>query len=293
MQLPEFEYLAPQSGDELAALLADHGEKAKILAGGTDLLVMMKNKLMSPEYVIDVGGLKPLCGITEHDAKGVAIGAATKLEVVQNSSVIRERYYALYQAIRAIGSSQVRAMGSLGGNSCTASPAADSPPALIALGAKVTLASRRGRREMDLESFITGNGQTALEKDEYLERFLLPPTLPNSASRFSQLGKREAMECDVANVAVNLAVDPATGKVQHVGIAMGAVGPRPLRAIEAEKLLQGQEPQEALFEQVGQAAAAGTQAIDDFRGSGDYRREVIRVLTIRTLRETLSAIKQS
>jgi carbon-monoxide dehydrogenase medium subunit len=247
---------------------------------------------MSPEFLIDVTGLKSMCGITDHEGEGVAIGAATRLDAVERSSLIRERYYALYQAIRVIGSSQVRAMASLGGNSCNASPAADSPPALIALGAKVSLMSQRGRREMALEEFITGNGQTALEGDEYLERFLLPPSLPNSASRFSQLGKREGMECDLANVAVNVALDSTSGKVQQATIAMGAVAPRPLRAVEAEKLLQGQEPEDALLEKVGEAAAAGTEAIDDFRASGDYRRAAIRVLTVRTLREALAAIKQ-
>ena len=292
MQLPQFEYFAPQSADDLAALLSEHRNKAKILAGGTDLLVLMKNKLMSPEFVIDVSSLESMCGITEQDGRGVAIGAATRLEAVERSSVIQERYSALCQAIRRTGSSQVRAMASLGGNSCNASPAADSPPALIALGAKVALVSQRGRREMDLDAFITGNGQTALEEDEYLERFLLPLSWPNSASRFSQLGKREGMECDLANVAVNLALDPTTGSVHQVAIAMGAVGPRPLRAVEAEKFLQGQEPEEALLEQAAQAAAAGTEAIDDFRASGDYRREAIRVLTVRTLREALAAIKQ-
>jgi len=292
MQLPQFEYLAPQNADELVAFLAEHRDKAKILAGGTDLLVLMKNKLTSPELLIDVTRLESMCGITDHEGEGVAIGAATKLEAVERSSLIQERYYALYQAMRVIGSSQVRAMASLGGNSCNASPAADSPPALIALGAKVALVSQRGRREMDLDAFITGNGQTALEDDEYLERFLLPPSWPNSASRFSQLGKREGMECDLANVAVNLALDPTTGNVQQVAIAMGAVGPRPLRAVEAEKVLQGHKPGEALLEQAAQAAAAGTEAIDDFRASGDYRREAIRVLTVRTLREALAAIKQ-
>lgn len=292
MHLPHFEYLAPGSADELAALLDTHRQRAKIIAGGTDLLVLMKNKMLRPEFLIDVSGVESMSGIAEDNGGGVAIGAATKLEVVERSSVIRQHYYALYQAIRAIGSVQIRAMASLGGNSCNASPAADSPPALIALGAKVSLVSRQGRREMDLEAFITGNGQTALQEDEYLERFLLPASRPNSASRFSQLGKRKGMECDLANVAVNLAVDPITGKMEHVAIAMGAVGPRPLRAGEAEKLLQGQEPEESLIQEAARAAAAGTEAIDDFRASADYRREVIRIVTMRTLREALAAIKQ-
>ncbi len=291
MHLPPFEYLAPCSADELAAFLSQYGDKAKILAGGTDLLVLMKNRQIRPEYLIDISRLKEISGIIENKGQGVTIGALTKLEEVERSALIKERYLVLHQAMTAIGSPQVRAMASLGGNSCNASPAADSPPALIVLGARVGLVGRQGRREMDLEAFITGPREIALNSDEFLESIMLPPPWPNSASRFYALGRRDGMECDLVNLAVNLSLDPNTGKVGQVAIVMGAVGPKPLRALQAERLLLGQSPEEALLDKAATAAAADTQAIDDFRACADYRQEAIRALTGRLLRETLKAIK--
>jgi len=290
MHLPQFNYLAPQTTDELSQLLSQYKGKARILAGGTDLLVLMKNRLLRPEYVVDISGLEQLRGITRNNGQGVTIGAGTKLEVVERSDLIKQQYLSLHQAMTAIGSAQVRATASLGGNSCNASPAADSPPALIVLGAKVVLVSQQGRREMALEDFITGPREIALNDDEYLESIIIPPPWPNSANRFYALGKRDGMECDLVNLAVNLALDPKAGTISQVAIAMGAVGPKPLRARQAEKVLQGQKPEEALIEKAAQAAVADTQAMDDFRACANYRQEAIRTLTGRLLRETLNAI---
>jgi carbon-monoxide dehydrogenase medium subunit len=291
MYLPQFAYHAPKTIEELSSVLSQYRGKAKILCGGTDLIVAMKDKVTKPECVIDISDLAALCGIRPQGGKGVMIGAATKLDEIERSALIRENYYALYQGASVVGSPQVRAMGTIGGNSCTASPAADTPPALIALGAKVNLVSQNGTRQMALGEFIRGNRETALGEDEFLESFVLEEPWPNSASRYLIMGLRGAMEIDMVNVAVNLALDPGNGKVKEVRIVLGAVAPAPLRARQAENLLKGNVPKKALLDKVAETCASESRPIDDFRATAAYRREIVKVLSKRTLKEVLSAIR--
>jgi carbon-monoxide dehydrogenase medium subunit len=251
----------------------------------------MKDKVMKPDCVIDISDLTALCGIRHQEGKGVVIGAATKLDELERSALIKEKYYALYQGASVVGSPQVRSMGTIGGNSCTASPAADTPPALIALGVTVNLVSQKGTRQMALEEFIRGNRETALEEDEFLESFVLEEPWPNSASRYSIMGLRGAMEIDMVNVAVNLALDPGNGKVREVRIVLGAVAPVPLRARQAEGLLTGKLPDDALLDRVSETCASESRPIDDFRATAAYRREIVKVLSRRVLKEVLSAFR--
>jgi carbon-monoxide dehydrogenase medium subunit len=293
MYLPHFEYLAPDTAEELVAVLSQHEDKARILAGGTDLLGLMKNRQLRPDFVVDINRVASMSGIAEENGDSLRIGAATKLAEVAASPLIRERYHALHEAVGTIGSVQVRSTGSLGGNICNASPAADSPPALIALGARVNLLSQRGQRQMAVEDFITHNGQTALADDECLESIVLPPPWPHSVSIFDHVARRDAMEVALVNVAVNLALVPDSGAVEQVGIVMGGVGPRPIRAVQAEQLLLGHKPDESLIEQAAAAAAADAQPRDDFRASAVYKQEMTRVLVNRTLRAAIARIEQS
>lgn len=293
MYLPHFEYLAPDTSEELAEVLSKHEGKARILAGGTDLLGLMKNRQLRPDFVVDINRVASMSGIAEENGDKLRIGAATKLAQVAASPLIRERYHALHEAVGTIGSVQVRNTGSLGGNICNASPAADSPPALIALGARVNLLSRRGQRRMAVEDFITGNGQTALGDDECLESIILPPPWPHSVSVVDHVARRDAMEVALVGVAVNLALVPDSGNVDQVSIVMGGVGPRPVRAVQAEQLLISHKPGDGLIEQAAAAAAADAQPIDDFRASAVYQREVTRVLVSRTLRAAIARIEQA
>ena len=290
MYLPQFEYHAPKTTEELSSLLSQYRRKARILCGGTDLIVAMKDKAMKPDCVIDIADLSALSGIRRQEGKGVVIGAATKLDEIERSALIREKYHALYQGASVVGSPQVRAMGTIGGNSCTASPAADTPPPLVALGARVNLVSQKGARQMPLEEFILGNRETALAEDEFLESFVLEEPWPNSASRYRIMGLRGAMEIDMVNVAVNLAIEPGRGKVRDVRIVLGAVAPAPLRARKAEGMLKGKVPEDSLLDKVSETCAAESRPIDDFRAAAAYRREIVQVLSKRTLKEVLSAI---
>jgi carbon-monoxide dehydrogenase medium subunit len=289
MSLPPFEYLAPATTAELTGLLATHREKCRILAGGTDLVNWMAEKIYRPDFIVDLQKL-PLAAITYERGPGLTIGAAATIESLERSPVIREFYPALAQAAGQIGSPQIRAMATIGGNCCNASPCADMPPPLITLEARVVLTSARGSREVPLEEFITGNRQTAIAPDEFLECVRVPDPWPHSACRYSPFGLRAAQEIDIASVAVNVALDAATGRIVKARIAMGAVAPFAMRAPQAEALLIGKAPSDEVINQAALVCSQECRPIDDLRASASYRRHIVGVLARRMLRATLAAI---
>ncbi|MCU0689892.1 MAG: xanthine dehydrogenase family protein subunit M [Polyangiaceae bacterium] len=290
MHLPHFEYSAPASVEELVALLKEHGEAAKILAGGTDLLPQMLRRDTKASHLLDLQHIAPLKRLSYEQGIGLTMGAAVTIEQLAASEVIKTCYHALYQGAQAIGSPQVRAMASIGGNSCNASPCADTPPPLIALGATVELVSHRGKRKLPLEEFILGNREVALARDEVLESFHVPQPSPASASRYTQFGHRAAMEINLGAVAVHCAVEPASRRVTELRIVMGSVAPTPLRARRAEAALLGNLPSNALIDQSAALCAEEAQPIDDLRASAEYRRDLVAALFRRTFREALAAI---
>jgi carbon-monoxide dehydrogenase medium subunit len=290
MGLPPFQYLAPKSTEELIGLLATHGDKARILAGGTDLINWMAEKIFCPDFVIDVNGLPGIADISYEAGKGLTIGAAVKIEAIDKSDIIREKYFSLHAAAAQIGSPQVRAMATIGGNCCNASPCADMPPPLVTFDASVKLVSHRGRREMSLEQFILGNRETAIEPDELLESIFVAEPWPHSASRYATVGLREAQEIDIASVAVNVGLDPKSGKISDLRIAMGAVAPIAMRARKAEEILKGREPNDDVLNRAAESCGKECQPIDDLRASASYRRYVVQTLAGRTLREALAAL---
>jgi aerobic carbon-monoxide dehydrogenase medium subunit len=289
MLLPKLEYLAPKNADELSGFLADHQGKARILAGGTDIIPNMLNKLYKVDYLVDVSAVTEMQGIVVQPGQGVTIGAATKLREIAKSTVVAEKYPALQKAASEVGSPAIRAMATIGGNSCNASPAADTPPALVALAATVCIAGKQGRREMLLEDFILGNRIIDLNPGEYLEKFVLPEPAPRSSSRFGLVTLRAAVEIDIASLAVNLTLDEG-GVVIAAKIAMGSVAPVPLRALQTEKILIGQKIDDRLIERAADKCAGEAKPIDDIRASATYRRHLIKVLTKRTIQETIAAI---
>lgn len=289
MFLNHFAYFAPITPGEALDLAARLGNKAKILAGGTDLLLMMKEKMIQPEYLVDINGVKEYRGISYEPGKGALIGAATKISEIERSYLIREKFFALHQAAGELGSVQVRTMATIGGNSCHASPAAETPPPLIALGAKVVVSSLAGDREMPLEEFILGNRKTALGEGEILSRFILPEPAPRSASRYMYIGLRDAMEIDTVNMAVNLVLEDDGRTVKNLKIVIGSVAPAPLVAVEAAGILAGREFNSELVEKAAEAASGEARPISDIRASAEYRREVVAVLVRRLLKDAFGA----
>jgi carbon-monoxide dehydrogenase medium subunit len=292
MYLNRFEYYAPKASVEALELVKRLGSRAKVLAGGTDLLNMMKERLIKPECLVDINNIEEYKGIYYEPGKGAVIGATTKVSEVEHSAIIREKYYALYQAAGELGSVQVRNMATIGGNSCHASPAAETPTPLVALGARVVLSSISGTREMPLEEFIMGNRETALAEGEILTKFILPEPAPKSASRYGYIGLRDAMEIDAVNAAVNLVVDEDGRTIKALRFVMGSVFPRPLLSKEVPAILVGKELNDDLLEKAAQATTAEAKPISDIRASAEYRSEVLPVLARRLLQEAYDAARE-
>lgn len=292
MFLNHFEYFAPKTPGEALDLAGRLGSRAKILAGGTDLLVMMKEKMIKPEYLIDINGVEDFKGISYDPGKGAIIGAATKISEVEHSDLIREKYFALYKAAGELGSAQVRSMATIGGNSCHASPAAETPTPLVALGAKVVISSASGDKELPLEEFILGNRITALAEGELLTRFILPEPDPKSASRYAYIGLRDAMEIDAVNMAVNLALEDDNLTIKDIRLVMGSVSPRPLVSAEVPGILVGREFSSDLLEKAAEAASGEAKPISDIRASAEYRREMVAVLARRLIQEAFAAARR-
>jgi carbon-monoxide dehydrogenase medium subunit len=291
MFLNHFEYLVPQTPAEALELVSRLGSKAKILAGGTDLLVLMKAKAITPEYLIDINEVEEFKGILCVEDKGAVIGTTTKLSEIQFSEAIKAKYPALAYAVGEVGSAQVRNMASLGGNSCNASPAAETPPPLVALGAKVVVSSLDGERELPLEEFIQGVRKIDLREGEILTKFILPEPAPRSACRYAYMGRRDAMEIDCVNMAVQLELAEDNETVKEVRLVMGSVYPQPLLAKEVPLLLTGQKLTDELIEKAAVLAQGEAKPIDDIRASAEYRREIVAVLARRLLKETYAAAK--
>ncbi|MDD4170438.1 MAG: xanthine dehydrogenase family protein subunit M [Desulfotomaculaceae bacterium] len=285
-----FAYFAPQTPSETLNLVSRLGNKAKILAGGTDLLIMMKEKLLKPEYLIDINEVRELKGISYEPGNGAVIGAGAKISEIEFSGIIREKYYALHQAAGELGSAQVRHMATIGGNSCHASPAAETPPPLIALGAKVLISNVFGDRELPLEEFILGNRVTALAEGEMLTKFILPEPASKSASRYAYIGRRDAMEIDAVNMAVNIVLEDDARTVKTLKLVMGSVSPKPLVSTEVPAILTGREFNSELVEKAARAASGEAKPISDIRASAEYRRELVAVLTRRLLQEVFGAV---
>lgn len=292
MYLNKFEYFAPKTSHEVLSLLERLGDKAKVLAGGTDLLIMMKEKILKPDYLIDINNVEGLKGISYEPGKGAIIGAATTISEIEYSALIKERYYALHQAAGELGSVQVRSMATIGGNSCHASPAAETPTPLVALGSKVVLSSISGERELPLEEFILGNRRTDLREGEFLTRFILPEPAPKSASRYWYIGLRDAMEIDAVNMAVYLVLESDGRTVKELKLVMGSVSPRPLVSVEVPGILVGKEFNGELLEKAALAASGEAKPISDIRASEEYRREMTAVLARRLIQEAFNAAKE-
>jgi len=292
MGLPDFNYYCPETLAELEGLLNDHKGQAKILAGGTDLVIQMKDRIQSPGVLIDIGNLAPLQGITYLEGEGTEILAGTKIATIEESAVIREKVPALYQSVRLLGSPQVRAMATLGGNICNASPSAETLPILMALDSKLTIAGNGTERSLPIESFFLDYRQVDLRPEEFLKSIFIPEQSGIAGSAYVCRMLRQAMEIDIVNAGVWFLMYPE-GKCQEARIALGSVAPIPFRAHEAEAALAGQELTAESFQRVAEIAASESAPIDDIRGSAEYRHQMVKVLVARALNLAFKSIQKS
>ena len=282
MIIPEFEYLAPQSLQEACAMLLEHGEDAQVLAGGSDLLVKMKDGRTRPSVLVslkNLDGLKPI----RYDASigAVVIGARATHSEVMNSRVLLEKYRSVCEAAHSMAAHQIRNVGTVGGNLVNAVPSADMPPILIALDARVRIAGRLRERTVPLEEFFVGPGRTVLEKGEILADIIIPDQ-PATGSNYKRFGLRRAGSIAVSGVACS--VTASDGVCREARVVLGAVAPTPMRSREAERILRGARISPELIAEAGKAAGAEAKPIDDIRGSIEYRRNLVDVLTRRSLK---------
>ncbi len=282
MLLPRFEFHEPATVEEACRILGELGHKAKTLAGGTDLLVNMKKKVLAPDHVVSLDRITSLAEMGS-DNGTFRIGACAKAVEIAESEALGSDFPALQAGAAKLGSPLIRNLATVGGNLVSARPAADFPPPLMAYGAKVVLKSSTGERTMALSEFIKGPGQTVIAPEEVLDSILIEKPESYSGSAYIKLGIREALEISLVNVAVCMTTEGPDGPIKAARVVMGSVGPTPLFSPAAERTLLGEKPSEALFLAAGEAAAMDSRPIDDFRASADYKRAMVKELTRRAL----------
>jgi carbon-monoxide dehydrogenase medium subunit len=287
MHLPKFEYLKPVTLEETYSLLEKGNNAVKVIAGGTDVLVKMKNRRLLPSRLISIKNIQGLDYIIQKDGK-VFIGALTSLEDVATSSLVKEKLPILAQAAGMVGSRAIRNQGTIGGNLCNAAPSAETAPALIVLGASVKLASPAGERVVPLESFFTGPGKTVLKSNELLVEIQVPIPVKGSGGEYLKCSLRQL---DIATVGVAAQVLLENGICTDIKIVLGAVAPTPIRATSAETVLRGKKPEKALYQEAADRAVNDSRPITDIRGTAEARRGNVRLLTAQAVETAVARAK--
>ncbi len=282
------DYAAPATLDEAVRLLAEHGAAARVLAGGTDLIIQHRERRRKVGVMIDVKKIAETMSFGPTPDGGVRIGAAVPCAELRANPALRDRYTALCDSAELIGGIQIQSRASIGGNLCNSSPAADSIPSLIVLGAICEIAGPNGRRTVPVEQFCTGPGQNALQPNEMLVALLLPPLPAHSGTAFERFIPRNEMDIAVANAAARVTLSADGSRFESARISLGAVAPTPLFVEAAGAALAGQPVSQDSIDKAMAAAAAAARPITDMRGSIAQRRHLSGVLTGRVINKAVS-----
>src|SRR3990170_3752291 len=284
MRRPEaLEIFQPASVKEACQIIRKNGPGGHFLAGGTDLVIAIKEKGLAPRYVVDLKRIPSLSGIGENPDGSLTIGALTTLREVEISPLIRKKYPFLAESAAEVGSIQIRNRATIGGNMANATPSADVAPSLLVLDTKAKISCDGEERVVTLEEFFRGPGQTVMTSDEILTELSIPKTGPRLVGEYIKFSPREMMDLAYVGVAVAYNLGDSDKKCDGVRIVLGAVAPTPIRAKRAEAALEGQVLTDALAEKVGQIAAEEAKPISDVRSSADYRRAMVGAMTKRAL----------
>src|SRR6059036_2817261 len=279
-----FEYHAPSTVGEATALLAKLGEDAKILSGGQSLIPLMKLRLANPLHVVDINGIAGLAYIREADGV-LRIGGLTRESELEESELVRTRYPLLHDTSMVIADPVVRNLATVGGNLAHGDPANDHPATMLALGAEVVAVGAKGERRLPIASFFTGPFATSLKPDEILVEIRVPMPPARSGGAYLKL-ERKVGDFATAAVAAQLTLG-ANGACEQVGIGLTNVGLTPIKASRAEAALKGKRPDEATIKQAAELAAEASEPSADLRGSVEYKKDLVRVLTARALRKAV------
>jgi carbon-monoxide dehydrogenase medium subunit len=283
MPVPRFEYVAPATLDEAMSLLAEGGRNTRIMAGGTDLLVRIRHKMLFPERIVSLKGIPGLDTIEVHQVRGLTIGAMALLGDVAAHPAVRRHYPTVAHAAGSTANVQVRNMGTVVGNLCNASPSADNAPTLMAMGAMVQITGPDGQRSLPLERFFQGPGLTALETGEIVTAISVPPPPAGSGTAYMSLSQRGKLDCSAVGVGSLVAMKK--DRCTDARIVVGACAPVPMRTRSAENMLIGKTLSDALIRKAAKVASEETSPITDVRASAPYRWKMVTVLTVRVLTE--------
>ena len=287
-KIKEFEYFEPSTLSEAISLLAQYRGKAKILAGGTDLLIQMKQRNLTPEYLIDIKNISGLDYIKHNKDEGLKIGALVTHNSLVKSAVIQEKFSLLVEASLAVGSVQTRNRGTVVGNICNSSPSADIPPILIALDASLKLISIMGERIVKVEEFFRSPFNNILKETELLTEIRIPNLPIHSGGSYLWLPKITAVDESLVGVGVLIAVDDLIHKTCTMArIGLGSVAPTPIRAKNAEEVLKGKRIEDIVCRQAAEVATNEASP----RSRAEYRREMVKVFVKRALDRALKKIK--
>jgi carbon-monoxide dehydrogenase medium subunit len=284
--MKNFRYFSPRNLNEVLSLFDGLHKNIYIMAGGTDLLVRMKNREINVDGIIDLKRIPHLNYIEYDDKSGLKIGACSSIADVQKNPHLLAQYGALVEAASSIGSVQIRNKGTIGGNLCNASPAADLAPPLIVMDATVRIFGKAGERVVRLEDFFLGPGKPILQEGEILTEVQVPKLRPASGATYLKFSRRGGLDLAIVGVACLLVVNNDS-RCELARIAMGAVAPTPVRAKKAEILMTGEKINNELIEEVSKIAAEEAKPISDIRASADYRREIVKVLVNRCIRKSM------
>jgi carbon-monoxide dehydrogenase medium subunit len=290
--LQAFDYVAARSVDEAVSLLARHGDQARVLAGGTDIIVQVREGRRQVQLLVDVKGIPEASQLTYDASQGLTIGAAVPCYKIYADEGIAMAYPGLVDAVSLVGGIQIQGRASVGGNLCNASPAADTTPALIVHRATCVIAGPNGQREIPVEQFCIGPGRTALQNGEFLVSLRLPPPPPHFGAHYLRFIPRNEMDIAVVGVGVSVVLNRDQSAFTSARVALGAVAPTPLLVEAAAAALVGQPTSDDTIQQAAEAAQAAARPIDDMRGTAVYRRHLVGVLTRRALRGAIQRAKE-
>jgi len=288
MKLPQFQYLEPKSIEKASSLLARYGKEASALAGGTDLLVKMKQRRFVPRYVINLKTIHGLDYIRYDENDGLRIGALTTIQSIKNSIVVKRNFKVLNEAAGVESSVQIRNRATIAGNIANASPAADAPLALITLGGTVVLARADGQREILIENFLTGPGQTALEPGEVIKEIHVPRLAPDVGGSYV---KHAVRRTDIAIVSTSVVLTMSNGVCMDARIGLGSVAPTVIRAKRAEDVLKGQTNTDVIVKKTAEIAVDEASPIDDIRAYAQYRALALKAAVEQAITEAMRDAK--